>query len=385
LLEVPVANLSIDVNGMHFDNPFVIGSGPPGTNARVIARCYDAGWGGMVAKTTSLTDTEVINVNPRYGKLRAVKSNEVIGFQNIELISDRPFEDWEADFRELKASYPKQILIASLMESFSEKRWQELTRRCVAAGVDGFELNFSCPHGHPETGMGAAMGQNPMMVEAVTRWVKNAADGKPVWAKMTPNITDIRVPARAAFAGGADGVSAINTILSIIGIDLKTLRPVPTVEGYSVPGGYSAQAVKPIGLRMVQEIALDKPGCTISGIGGVWNSVGAIEFLLVGASTVQVCTGAMLLGYEMVDELKEGLAKFMTDHKFESVRAMVGASLPYFTTHHHLVGLQEAKRAQKEATNRDLSWGKDRLQDETARMTSNEAGAAPAAPPAAAS
>jgi dihydropyrimidine dehydrogenase (NADP+) len=202
---------------------------------------------------------------------------------------------------------------------------------------------------------------------------------------MTPNITDIRVPARAAFAGGADGVSAINTILSIIGIDLKTLRPVPTVEGYSVPGGYSAQAVKPIGLRMVQEIALDKPGCTISGIGGVWNSVGAIEFLLVGASTVQVCTGAMLLGYEMVDELKEGLAKFMTDHKFESVRAMVGASLPYFTTHHHLVGLQEAKRAQKEATNRDLSWGKDRLQDETARMTSNEAGAAPAAPPAAAS
>ena len=368
-----MANLSIDVNGMKFENPFVIGSGPPGTNARVIARCFDAGWGGMIAKTTSLTDTVVINVNPRYGKLRSAKHGEVIGFQNIELISDRPFEDWEADFRELKASYPDRILIASLMESFSESRWQELTRRCVAAGVDGFELNFSCPHGHPETGMGAAMGQNPMMVEAVTRWVKAVAGDKPVWAKMTPNITDIRIPARAAYAGGADGVSALNTILAIIGIDLKSLRPLPTVEGYSVPGGYSAQAVKPIGLRMVQELALDRPNGTISGIGGVWKSADAIEFLLLGASTVQVCTGAMLLGYEMVDELKEGLAKFMTDHGFDSVRSIVGASLPYFTTHHHLVELQAAKRAAAASTNRDLHWGKDKLQDETARMTSNEA------------
>ncbi|MSP90334.1 MAG: NAD-dependent dihydropyrimidine dehydrogenase subunit PreA [Myxococcales bacterium] len=376
--EGSMADLSIDVNGMKFENPFVIGSGPPGTNANVIARCFEAGWGGVVAKTCALTDTEVINVSPRYGKLRAAKSNEVIGFQNIELISDRPFEDWEADFREIKASYPNKILIASLMESFSEKRWQELTRRSVTAGVDGFELNFSCPHGHPETGMGAAMGQNPMMVEAVTRWVKAAADGRPVWSKLTPNITDIRVPARAAFAGGADGVSAINTILSIIGIDLKTLRPVPTVEGHSVPGGYSAQAVKPIGLRMVQEIALDRPGCEISGIGGVWNSTGAIEFLLVGASTVQVCTGAMLLGYEMVDELKEGLAKFLADHKFANVRAMVGASLPYFTTHHHLVELQAEKRAQRTAANRDLNWGKERITDETARLTSNETAASTA-------
>lgn len=366
-------SLAIEVNGMKFPNPFVIGSGPPGTNAKSIAHCFDAGWGGVVAKTTSLTDTEVVNVTPRYGKLRAAKSGEVIGFQNIELISDRPFEDWEQDFKELKASYPDKILIASLMESFSESRWVELTKRCAAAGVDGFELNFSCPHGHPETGMGAAMGQNPMMVEAVTRWVKAAAGDKPVWSKLTPNITDIRIPARAAFAGGADGIAAINTILSIIGIDLKTLRPLPTVEGFSVPGGYSAQAVKPIGLRMVQEIALDRPGCTISGIGGVWRSSDAIEYLLLGASTVQVCTGAMLLGYEMVEELIEGLGKFLVDHNFENVRAMIGASLPYFTTHHHLVELQAEKRAQKDATNRDLRWGQSRIQDETASITSNEA------------
>lgn len=365
------ANLSIEVNGMHFPNPFVIGSGPPGANAHVISRCFDAGWGGVVAKTCSLTDTEVINVSPRYGKLRAAKSGEVIGFQNIELISDRPFEDWEADFRALKASYPDRILIASLMECYDEKRWQELARRCVATGVDGLELNFSCPHGHPETGMGAAMGQNPQMVETVTRWVKEAVD-KPVWAKLTPNITDIRVPAKAAMAGGADGISAINTILSIIGIDPKTLRPVPTVEGYSVPGGYSAQAVKPIALRMVMEIATALPGCEISGIGGVWKSFDAIEFLLLGASTVQVCTGAMLLGQEMVSELIEGLEKFMVDHKFETVRSMVGHSLQYFTTHHHLVELQAQKRAEREASNRDLHWGKTRIQDETARITSNE-------------
>ncbi len=366
------SNLHIDVKGLKFENPFVIGSGPPGTNARSIARCFDAGWGGVVAKTCALSDTEVINVTPRYGKLRASKSQEVIGFQNIELISDRPFEDWEADFRELKASYPNKILIASLMESFSESRWQELTRRCVAAGVDAFELNFSCPHGHPETGMGAAMGQNPMMVEAVTGWVKQAAGGKPVWAKLTPNITDIRIPARAAFAGGADGVSAINTILSIVGIDLATLRPLPTVEGHSVPGGYSAQAVKPIGLRMVQEIALDRPGCTISGIGGVWKSADAIEFMLLGASTVQVCTGAMLLGYEMVHELIEGMEKFLVDHKAANLRSMVGQSLQYFTTHHHLVELQAEQRKAKSSRNRDLNWGQTRLQDETAAITSNE-------------
>lgn len=380
-----MSRLAIDVNGLKFPNPFVIGSGPPGTNARSIARCFDAGWGGVVAKTCSLTDTEVINVTPRYAKFRSAKAGEVIGFQNIELISDRPFEDWEADFRELKASYPDKILIASLMECHDEKRWQELTRRCVAAGVDSFELNFSCPHGHPETGMGAAMGQNPAMVKEVTGWVKAAAGGKPVWAKMTPNITDIRVPARAAFEGGADGVAAINTILSIVGVDLKTLRPLPTVEGFSVPGGYSAQAVKPIALRMVQEIALDRPGCTISGIGGVWKATDAIEFLLLGASTVQVCTGAMLLGYEMVEELIEGLDKFLTEHNFANVRAMVGASLPYFTTHHHLVELQAEKRAHKTSANRDLRWGQTRLQDETASITSNEAPAATPATPVAAS
>jgi len=365
-------DLSIEVSGLKFDNPFVIGSGPPGTNARVICKAFKAGWGGVVAKTTSLTDTQVVNVMPRYGKLRS-KDGEVYGFQNIELISDLPFEQWEEEFKIVKNEYPDKILIGSIMESYEKARWEEVAERSVAAGCDALELNFSCPHGHPETGMGAAMGQDSAQVEEVTRWVVEAVD-VPVWAKMTPNITDIVKPAKAAQKGGAHGVSAINTVLAIIGIDLKTLRPLPTVEGHSTPGGYSAPAVKPIGLRAVKEIATDIPQFDISGIGGVVTAEDAIEFLLVGANTVQVCTGAMLYGMKMVNPLMDGLTKFMDEHGFESVQDIVGKSLPYFTTHHHLVDLQAEKRANKEEarTSRDKMWGSGNLEDETASLTSNE-------------
>jgi dihydroorotate dehydrogenase subfamily 1 len=364
-------SLAIEVNGLELENPFLIASGPPSANARTIARCYDAGWGGVVTKTTTLTDNHIRNVTPRYGKLHAARSGEVIGFENIELISDRPFEDWEVDFRQIKESYPREILVASIMERFDETRWKELTRRSAAAGVDAFELNFSCPHGTVEKGMGSVMGQVPEMVETVVRWVKEVTD-RPVWAKLTPNITDIRLPGKAAFAGGADGLTAINTILAIIGIDLETLRPLPTVEGHSILGGYSAQAIKPIGLRMVQELAADNPGREISGVGGVWRSGDAIEYLLVGASTVQVCTGAMLQGYDMIAELREGLRKFMVDHHFDSVRSFVGASLPFFTTHEHLLHLQRTNRLARKTHGEDSQWGEDRIQDMTSRMTSNE-------------
>ncbi|GDX82625.1 hypothetical protein LBMAG42_44360 [Deltaproteobacteria bacterium] len=366
-------SLAVVVNGMTFPNPFVIGSGPPSTNATVISKAFAAGWGGVVAKTTSLTDNPVVNVQPRYGKLNS-PSGDSIGFQNIELISDRPFEDWEVDFRKVKDAWPDRILIGSIMECYDKSRWQELASRCLAAGCDSLELNFSCPHGHPESGMGAAMGQNPAMVEEVTRWVVEAAGGRPVWAKMTPNITDIRIPARAAKAGGADGVAAINTILSTIGINLKTLRPTPTVEGHSTYGGYSYRAVKPIALRMVGELATDQPGFAISGIGGVTCAVDAIEFLLMGASTVQSCTGPMLQGFEMVTELGEGLGAFLAQHSFADVHAAIGKSLPYFTTHHHLVELQAAKKAAKAEAlaNRDTEWGKKDFVAEAGNLVSSK-------------
>jgi len=366
------SKLATTVNGLKFKNPFVIGSGPPSTNAKIMNKAFAAGWGGVVAKTTALTDTEVINVQPRYGKLRS-KARENVGFQNIELISDAPFEKWEDWFKEVKDTHPEGVLIGSIMESFVKGRWQEVAARSVAAGCDALELNFSCPHGHPESGMGAAMGQDPAQVEEVTRWVREAVD-VPVWAKMTPNITDITAPARAALAGGADGVSAINTILACIGINLKTLRPLPTVEGHSTFGGYSYTAVKPIALRMVAQIAQGVPGLTISGMGGVTCANDAIEHMLVGASTVQSCTGPMLQGMRMVTELCEGVEAFMEQHGFETLDEIVGKSLPYFTTHHHLVEMQQEKRLRKEAEKRfrDSQWGDGDFTRETAKLVSNE-------------
>ena len=365
-------DLSITVNGIKFPNPFVLGSGPPGTNARVLAKAYDAGWGGAVAKTVSLESSKVVNVVPRYGKLRSRNNGEVIGFENIELISDRPIEVWLEEFRQVKKDYPNHVLIASIMEEYNKERWQELTKVVQDTGVDGFELNFSCPHGMTERKMGSEMGEHPDLTEEVTGWVTEVAK-IPVWAKMTPNITNIREPAQAAVRGGANGISAINTILSVIGVNLDTLRPMPTVEGHTVPGGYSAQAVKPIALRMVSQLALALPKETsISGIGGVETSHDAIEFMLLGASTVQICTGVMLQGVKMVDELQEGLAKFMTDKGFNSVQEIVGKSLPYFSTHMDLVArMKEAKRHKAGEAARDNEWAQKDITEKTAELTSN--------------
>ena len=365
-------DLSIVVNGMTFPNPFLLGSGPPGTNARVIAKSYDAGWGGAVAKTISLESAKVVNVVPRYGKLRSKTSGEVIGFENIELISDRPIDVWLDEFRQIKKEYPKHMLIASIMEEYEKGRWQELTRMVQDSGVDAFELNFSCPHGMTERKMGSEMGEHPDLCEQVTSWVTEVSN-IPVWAKMTPNITNIKEPSLAAVRGGAAGISAINTILSVIGVDLNTLRPMPTVEGHTVPGGYSSQAVRPIALRMISQLALGLPqDVSISGIGGIENSHDAIEFLLLGSSTVQLCTGVMLHGVKMIDELKAGLEKFMVDKGFNSVQEIVGKSLGYFSTHMDLVQkMKAAKRTKAGEASRDNEWGQKDITEKTAELTSN--------------
>ena len=371
-----MSKLSIEVNGLKFDNPFIIGSGPPSTNARVMCNAYKAGWGGVVAKTAALTTTPVTNVSPRYGKLKT-DDGQTIGFQNIELISDRSMEDWEGYYKTTKDAYPDRILIASVMESYDKGRWQEVAGRSAACGVDAIELNFSCPHGHPERGMGAAMGQDPAQVEEVTRWVVEAVD-IPVWAKMTPNITDITVPARAAVAGGAHGIAAINTILGVIGINLKDLKPLPTVAGHSTPGGYSYLAVKPIALRMVSELARALgSSASLCGIGGIRNADDAFEHILVGAQTVQSCTGPMLHGFDMVSEMIEGLEARLDEHGFETLQDAVGHSLQYFTTHHDLVDRQAEARAQRKAemaakkrVANDSEWGKGDFTEEAAALTS---------------
>jgi dihydroorotate dehydrogenase subfamily 1 len=344
--------LETTVNGLKLPNPFIIASGPPGTNANVIGKAFDEGWGAVICKTISLDSSKVINVQPRYARLRSRTSGEIYGWENIELISDRELSVWLDEFRELKSKYPTRVLIASIMEEYNRNAWHELIGRCEEAGVDAFELNFSCPHGLPERKMGAAMGQDPVILSEVCGWVMEVAK-IPVWAKMTPNVTHIEAPTRASLAAGCHGVTAINTIRSVIGVNLETLRPEPSVEGYTTPGGYSCQAVKPIALRMCMEIAQvirsEFAGRTLSGMGGIETGDDAAQFILLGSDTVQVCTGVMKEGYRIVKPMCDELLAFMEKHHFETLDDFRGHSLQYFTTHSDLVKRQADARAAKQA------------------------------------
>jgi dihydroorotate dehydrogenase subfamily 1 len=363
-----MATLGVTVDGLKLPNPFIIASGPPGTNLSVIAKAFQEGWGAVIAKTVSLDASKVVNVSPRYAKLYSDDRKEVIGWENIELISDRPFNVWIDEFKKCKDRFPDGVLIASIMEEYNKDAWIEIVERSQETGVDGFELNFSCPHGLPERKMGSAMGQDPQIVEEVCGWVASAAK-KPVWAKMTPNVAHIEEPSLAALRGGAQGVSLINTIRCVMGVNLDTLRPEPSVEGYTTPGGYSSKAVKPIALRMLMEVATvvrkEFSDRTISGIGGIETGEDAAQFILLGADTVQVCTGVMKFGYESVKPMQEGLLAFMEKHRFETVSDFKGKSLDYFTTHFDLVRRQtDRKAAQKvaatvKAVKSDAEWSSD--------------------------
>lgn len=374
-----MADLSVTVDGLRLPNPFVIGSGPPGTNANVIGNAFEEGWGAVIAKTISLDASKVVNVAPRYARMRVGPSKEIVGWQNIELISDRPFDTWIEEFKQLKKKYPDRVLIASVMEEYRKEAWVEIIERCEAAGVDAFELNFSCPHGLPERKMGSAMGQDPDILKEVCAWVA-AATAKPVWAKMTPNITHIEDPARAALRAGSTGISAINTILCVMGVDLKTLRPEPTVEGYTTPGGYSCKAVRPIALRMVMECArmirAEHLKASLSGIGGVETGDDAAQFILLGADTVQVCTGVMIHGYKLAKELCTGLSAFMDRHGFKTIDEFKGRSLPYFTTHADLVARQAAAKAAEKAAasgmvTKDAAWTGEKFVEQSQKLVAN--------------
>ncbi|KAL1541768.1 Dihydropyrimidine dehydrogenase [NADP(+)] [Salvia divinorum] len=377
-------DLSVTVNGLKMPNPFVIGSGPPGTNYTVMKRAFNEGWGAVIAKTVSLDSSKVVNVTPRYARLRAGANGspkgQIIGWQNIELISDRPLETMLKEFKQLKEEYPDRILIASIMEEYNKAAWEELIDRVEQTGIDAFEINFSCPHGMPERKMGAAVGQDCALLEEVCGWI-NAKATVPVWAKMTPNITDITQPARVSLQAGCEGVAAINTIMSVMGINLDTLRPEPCVEGYSTPGGYSAKAVHPIALAKVMSIAqmmkrefADKD-LSLSAIGGVETGNDAAEFLLLGANTVQVCTGVMMHGYGLVKTLCSELQEFMKKHNFSSIEDFRGASLDYFTTHMDLVARQQEAIRERKATKKglqsDRDWTGDGFVKESESMVSN--------------
>ena len=295
-------------------------------------RAFDAGWGGAVWKTIG---AQVQNVSSRYSSIDW-NGQRMMGLNNIELISDRPIEVNLREITEVKKRYPKHAVIASLMVESTREAWHTVVHQAEDAGADGLELNFGCPHGMSERGMGAAVGQVPEYAEMITAWVKEKAR-TPVIVKLTPNISDIRVVARAAKRGGADALSAINTINSITGIDLDTFTPRPYVDGKSSHGGYCGPAVKPIALNMIQQVMSDEAAMLpMSGIGGVATWRDAAEFILLGSGTVQVCTAAMHYGYRIVEDMIDGLENWMAEKGFATIEEFRGLSLPKVTEWKHL-------------------------------------------------
>ncbi len=327
-----MANLASDFVGIKSPNPFWLASAPPTDKEYNVRRAFEAGWGGVVWKTLGSEGPPVVNVNgPRYGAIWGA-DRRLIGLNNIELITDRPLQQNLREIKAVKRDYPDRAMIVSLMVPCEEEAWKAILPVVEETGADGIELNFGCPHGMAERGMGSAVGQVPEYIEMVTRWCKQNTR-MPVIVKLTPNITNIVYPAAAAKRGGADAVSLINTINSITSVNLDAMSPEPMIDGKGTHGGYCGPAVKPIALNMVAEIARDPEtsGIPISGIGGVTTWRDAAEFLALGAGNVQVCTAVMTYGFRIVEEMISGLSGWMDEKGYTSVADVTGRAVPNVT------------------------------------------------------
>lgn len=325
-------DLSINFAGIKSPNPFWLASAPPTNSGYQVMKAFDAGWGGAVWKTLGVP---VVNVSSRYGSIN-YRGTRMAGFNNIELITDRTLVDNLKEIEEVKKYFPHHAVIASLMVE-SKKEWEQIIKDSENAGADGIELNFGCPHGMCERGMGSAVGQEPDVLETIVRWAKEFAT-VPVITKLTPNISHIVDPGLAAVRGGTDSISLINTIKSIVGIDLDTYAPLPVVDGKGTNGGYCGPAVKPIAMEMIKELAKhpDIMSTPISGIGGVETWRDAVEFILLGAGSVQVCTAVMHYGFGIVREIEKGVLRFMKDKGYETIYDFKGKALPNVTEWKHL-------------------------------------------------
>ncbi|WP_298859821.1 NAD-dependent dihydropyrimidine dehydrogenase subunit PreA [uncultured Sulfitobacter sp.] len=332
-----MADLTTDFLGIKSPNPFWLASAPPTDKEYNVRRAFEAGWGGVVWKTLGMEGPPVVNVNgPRYGVIHGA-DRRVLGLNNIELITDRDLQTNLDEITRVKRDWPDRAMIVSIMVPCEEQAWKDILPKVEATGADGIELNFGCPHGMSERGMGAAVGQVPEYIEMVTRWCKQYYS-KPVIVKLTPNITDIRKPAEAARRGGADAVSLINTINSIVSVDLDTMSPHPSIDGKGTHGGYCGPAVKPIALSMVSEIARAPAtaGMPISGIGGVTTWRDAAEYITMGCGNVQVCTAAMTYGFKIVQEMISGLSEWMDEKGHTSIDDFMGAAVPNTTDWQYL-------------------------------------------------
>jgi len=332
-----MADIRSNFLGIRSPNPFWLASAPPTDKEYNVVRAFKEGWGGVVWKTLGEAGPPIVNVNgPRYGAIWG-GDRRLLGLNNIELITDRDLQTNLREIKQVKRDWPDRALIASIMVPCTEESWKAILPAVEETECDGIELNFGCPHGMSERGMGSAVGQVPEYIEMVVRWCKQYSR-MPVIVKLTPNITDIRYPARAAKRGGADAVSLINTVSSITAVNLDTFSPEPSIDGKGSHGGYCGPAVKPIALNMVAEIARDPEtrGLPISGIGGVTNWRDAAEFMALGAGNVQVCTAAMTYGFKIVREMIDGLRDWMDEKGHAALDDIIGRATPNVTDWQYL-------------------------------------------------
>ncbi len=316
-------DISVDFCGVHCENPFFLSSSVVGSDYEMVAKAFEMGWAGVAFKTIGLFTPD--EVSPRFATLEK-EENPFIGFKNIEQISDHTLEENMEYLRRLKKDYPTKVIIASIMGQ-NEDEWTKLAALMEEAGADIIECNFSCPQMVGE-GLGSDVGTDPKLVAKYTAATKKGTK-LPVLAKMTPNITKMEIPAEAAVEAGADGIAAINTIKSIMNIDLKTFSSAPDVCGKSSEGGYSGKAVKPIALRFINDLAKDEKlkNIPLSGMGGIETWYDAAEFLALGCETVQVTTSIMQYGYRIIDDMIEGLEDYLTENGLSSVRQIIGKAL----------------------------------------------------------
>lgn len=316
--------LSFNHNGIKFENPFLLASSPITRNAEMILRGFKLGWGGAVLKTVNLYPETILNLSQRmYGYKQ---NSSLLGLQNIEMISERSVSDWVDDIKLLKDSYPEKIIVASIMaEGNNIEDWQKLTEVMQVAGADLIELNLSCPNGVPEKGMGSYCSEIPQLCAQIIAGVKQVSK-IPVWAKLSPNITNISHLAQCCIEAGADGIAAINTLIGFAGINIKTLEPKLTVDGYSTYGGFSGQIIKPVAMKAVSEIAIDH-NCYVTATGGISNWEDCIEFMLLGASSVQICTEVMYRGYGIIKDITENVEKYLETYNYSSLEGIIGLAL----------------------------------------------------------
>ena len=327
-----MATLQTSILGIEFENPYLLASAPPAASIESIDKAFEMGWGGAVLKTITPDDLEMIEASPRYA---AIKENgKIISFQNIELLSHKTIKYWIDGIKYLKAKHPSKVIIASIMAPVERAQWQNIVYSLNDTPIDAYELNFSCPHGMSERNIGMAIGTSAEISILITSWVKSVAS-KPVFVKLTPNVTDITWIAKAVERAGADGFSAINTIQSFMGINLDTLEPILNIDGYSTYGGLSGEAIKPVGFKCVAQLRQNSK-LPILGMGGISNWKDSVQYIALGSDAVQLCTEVMINGYGIISNLKSGLLNYLESKGLNNISELKNIAISKITLHEKL-------------------------------------------------